>query len=44
MEMNEMAKNNDFESIKPLLDDLYEQYINLDDGTEYGAVCAEEVR
>ena len=43
MEMNEMAKNNDFESIKPLLDELYEKYINLDDGTEYGAICAEEI-
>jgi thymidylate synthase, flavin-dependent len=42
-EMNEIAKNNDFERIKPLLDDLYEQYINLNDGTEYGAICAEEV-
>ena len=42
-EIEEDSKNNDFESIKPLLDELYEQYINLDDGTEDGAICAEEV-
>lgn len=42
-EIEEDSKNNDFESIKPLLDELYEQYINLNDGTEYGAICAEEV-
>lgn len=42
-EMNEMAKNNDFENIKPLLDDLYERYINLNDGTEDGAIYAEEM-
>ena len=41
-EIEEDSKNNDFESIKPLLDDLFEQYINLNDGTEYGAICAEE--
>lgn len=43
MEMNEMAKNNDFESIKPLLDELHNKYINLNDGTEDGAICAEEI-
>ena len=40
--MEVMAKNNDFESIKLLLDELYKMYIYLDDGTEDGAICAEE--
>lgn len=40
--MEVMTKNNNFESIKPLLDELYKIYIYLDDGTEDGAICAEE--